>query len=616
MRRLIPILVVLAQPVLAHADHRQGRVRLAEGGVALQRASEMETEDAVPNLPFLPGDRVWTDDGGRAEFQFADGTFLRVDRRTKLDYSSYEDAGNREDRVVLRLWSGTVFLHVGNRAESYAVSLPGGTFETRRAGAYRVDLEQSETRVSVCEGEAVFDGDRRIRVRAGERLRLGLDEQGRPERYDCAEEDDAFAGWDEERDRGERWSGGTPDDLPEEVVPYAPDLGAYGSWSYEADLGNIWRPTVDPGWRPYWNGRWVWTVYGWTWVPSEPWGWAPFHYGRWGFSAHLGWYWIPGNSWGPAWVSWALGSDSVGWCALDRHDRPVLIFERSYRGQAVPRHSVSGVSAWTFVRHRELSSRDLARRRLEPTATLLGSTRILESAHASLTRDLRVTQVERAVPRNVRLKPSPGDTVPELRTDPMTTIPHAVPRRNPESGRPERFSEDASSATRTRERRGRSGDETLDPQPRTEPSNVPPHAVPRRHPESGRPERVEDGSAAPGVRERRPPHSESREEPPARHRDPDRQPSWRPASDGNAREAEPGGERRNPGSAARRERPEPSRSPDREREVLRPLFDPVSRGRQREEGSSARPRSEVPPPSPPRSEGEHSAHRRAKDKDD
>jgi hypothetical protein len=601
MRRLIPILVVLAQPaMLAHADHRQGRVRLAEGGVALQRASEMETEDAVPNLPFLPGDRVWTDDGGRAEFQFADGTFLRVDRRTKLDYSSYEG----EDRILLRLWSGTLALHVGDRAETYAVTLPAGTFETRRAGAYRVDLEQGETSISVCEGEAVFEGDRRTRIRAGERLRLGWDDAGRPERFDCDDEDD-FARWDADRERGDRWSGTVPEDLPEEVVGYASDLSPYGTWSYEAEFGNIWRPRVDPGWRPYWNGRWVWTVYGWTWVPSEPWGWAPFHYGRWGFSAHLGWYWIPGRFWGPAWVSWALGSDSVGWCALDRHDRPVFIFERSYRGQAVPRHSVSGASAWTFVRHRELASRDLARRRLEPTSTLLGSTRILESATASLTRDLRVTHVERAVPRNIRTKPSPGDTVPELRTDPMTTIPHAI-RRNPESGRPERYSEDASSATRPKDRRGRG-----EAQPRTEPSNVIPHPAPRRHPESGRPVRVDDVPAAPPVRERRPPHTEGREEPPARHR----QPTWRPPSDANPREAEPGGERRSPGSSMRRERPEPSRSPDREREVLRPLFDPVSRGRQREEGSSARPRSEAPPPPAPKAEGAH-GRQRAKDKKD
>ena len=41
---------------------------------------------------------------------------------------------------------------------------------------------------------------------------------------DCDEDDD-FARWDAERERGDRWSGALPDDLPEEVAGYASDLG-------------------------------------------------------------------------------------------------------------------------------------------------------------------------------------------------------------------------------------------------------------------------------------------------------------------------------------------------------------------------------------------------------
>ena len=48
------------------------------------------------------------------------------------------------------------------------------------------------------------------------------------------------------------------------------------------DYGPVWTPTVDAGWAPYRDGRWVWEPYwGWTWVSYEPWGWAPYHYGRW-----------------------------------------------------------------------------------------------------------------------------------------------------------------------------------------------------------------------------------------------------------------------------------------------------------------------------------------------
>ena len=105
--RLAAALLVLALPGLAAAedDYRHGRVRDVFGGVTLQRAAEPGAEEALPNLPFLPGDRIWTDESGRAEFQFASGAFLRVDSATKLDYV---DNG---DRVVLRLWSGSLYVH-------------------------------------------------------------------------------------------------------------------------------------------------------------------------------------------------------------------------------------------------------------------------------------------------------------------------------------------------------------------------------------------------------------------------------------------------------------------------------------------------------------------------
>src|SRR5262245_1769008 len=60
-------------------DH--GRLRYLEPGVTLQRATDAGAEEATPNTPFFPGDRVWTDGVGRAEFQFPDGSTLRLDSR-------------------------------------------------------------------------------------------------------------------------------------------------------------------------------------------------------------------------------------------------------------------------------------------------------------------------------------------------------------------------------------------------------------------------------------------------------------------------------------------------------------------------------------------------------
>src|SRR6266699_5106132 len=51
-----------------------------------------------------------------------------------------------------------------------------------------------------------------------------------------------------------------------------------------ADYGYGWQPDVavnDPNWRPYADGYWAYTDYGWTWVSYEDFGWATYHYGRW-----------------------------------------------------------------------------------------------------------------------------------------------------------------------------------------------------------------------------------------------------------------------------------------------------------------------------------------------
>ena len=94
-------------------------------------------------------------------------------------------------------------------------------------------------------------------------------------------------------------------------------LAPYGHWSYTPEYGRVWIPAgVEAGWRPYYDGHWALTDWGWTYASDVPWGWAAYHYGRWGFGLGLGWYWIPGRIWGPAWVSWRYGGGYVAWAPL------------------------------------------------------------------------------------------------------------------------------------------------------------------------------------------------------------------------------------------------------------------------------------------------------------
>lgn len=586
-RMMVLMVLALAAPVRAQEEYRDGRIRYVEPGVMLQRAQEPGTEEALPNMPFLPGDRVWTDGSGRAEFQFADGSITRLDSRSKLDYLEHQE-GRRGERIVLRIWSGGLYVRTrGNRDfPSFEIETPGGVVETEDRGVYRVDVESGETRLTVYDGVATLDsGGRRVSVDAGERTYASRGEEPEsPRRFDREDIDD-FARWDEDREDRQAWAGTSQRYLPEEVDPYAGELDSYGSWYYEAELGHVWRPYVGAGWRPYSDGRWIWTIYGWTWIPYEPWGWAAYHYGRWGYSPALGWYWIPGSAWGPAWVSWSFYGDYVGWCPLGYRDRPVILHEagrreRATKGYAVPRGAApadtatadetTASDAWTFVRKGDLAARDLARHRVAVRAEDLRNIRVIDSPRARLTRELKVADAAPA-PRNIMTKPTLGDNVPELRSDPATTIPLPVPRRKARE-------EDRQDSIRFERQDDRHPTDIRSPR-----SSTPSETRPR-------PER-EIRSA---------PHRDSYE--PARTAPP--APIDHPTDSRTPRTADPPRERE-----PQRMRDSSDRAPARprepEREVLRPFFQPLSEPRSaapRNEPRSTTPRSEPRQVAPPRHE--------------
>jgi len=101
-------------------------------------------------------------------------------------------------------------------------------------------------------------------------------------------------------------------------------LSDYGDWTLVEPYGYVFRPAVSfATWRPYEYGFWVPTdSYGWVWISSEPFGWATYHYGRWFYDEFQGWVWRPGIDWGPAWVTWQMSNQYVGWSPLGSGEGP------------------------------------------------------------------------------------------------------------------------------------------------------------------------------------------------------------------------------------------------------------------------------------------------------
>lgn len=129
-------------------------------------------------------------------------------------------------------------------------------------------------------------------------------------------------------------------------------LAPYGEWvQYPRYYGWVWCPRDVPvEWRPYTDGRWVYTDdFGWVWDSDLPWGWACFHYGRWDWDDDLGWFWVPGYTWGPAWVAWRDAPGYVGWAPL-----PPVVGWRPGLGLALNGFDLDDIPTrrWVFVDER------------------------------------------------------------------------------------------------------------------------------------------------------------------------------------------------------------------------------------------------------------------------
>jgi hypothetical protein len=128
------------------------------------------------------------------------------------------------------------------------------------------------------------------------------------------------------------------------------ELARYGSWVRHPDFSYVWLPgRQGRGWRPYQEGRWLWTdEHGWYWESSEPFAWAVYHYGRWDYDPDLGWFWVPGDTWAPAWVTWHHGGGRTGWAPIAPDRKGFAI--------GVPKRFVPPViESWVFVDDRNFA---------------------------------------------------------------------------------------------------------------------------------------------------------------------------------------------------------------------------------------------------------------------
>ena len=271
---------------------RVARLSFANGTVSFQASGEDQWNQATLNYPLTAGDRVYTDQDGRAELETGN-IAVRVSANTDLTVS------NLNDQIVqLGLSQGTLRVRAYDVREGNSVEIdtPSAALNLLRAGSYRVESypdDNNTTVLFVNSGEVEVNGNGFSEtVHGGQAVKMSGTDQPQVEFIALAGNDD-FDRWSSDRDRYFLSS-----QSRNYVGPYVPgyeDLDHYGSWQSDPDYGQVWYPNaVAVGWVPYRYGHWAWVEpWGWTWIDDAPWGFAPFHYGRW-VAIGPRWGWIPG----------------------------------------------------------------------------------------------------------------------------------------------------------------------------------------------------------------------------------------------------------------------------------------------------------------------------------
>jgi len=312
----VAALAVSAFPAVVNAQDSDdpppeaGRISYITGTVSIQPASSDEWGQAYPNLPVGPGDRIFTDNGGRAEIQIG-RTYVRIGANsdvTLVDASQFN--------INFGVAQGSIRLHSYGLwpRQLVDISTPNGNAEFGEQGDLRVDvLPQDGATVFTNLGQfadITGAGNYRQQLDYGQSLQVSGTNPVYPQWLQPAGPDDLDA-WSQQRDQSmasvASYNYVSPD------IPGAADLDASGDWQAESDYGPMWFPRgVSADWQPYQNGHWInREPWGWVWVEDEPWGYAPFHYGRW-VQYRNRWGWVPGPVhvrpvWSPALVVFAGG---------------------------------------------------------------------------------------------------------------------------------------------------------------------------------------------------------------------------------------------------------------------------------------------------------------------
>jgi hypothetical protein len=292
----LAVAVALFVPQRAAADEddppsRVARLNYTRGNVSFEPAGTDDWVTAVVNRPMTTGDKLWSDNDGRAELHLGSAA-VRLAGNTGFSFLNLDDRTTQ-----IRITEGVINIRVRrlDPDETFEIDTPNLAFSILREGEYKIDVNEAgdATVVTVRDGQGeVTGGGSAYTLHPREIGTFAGIDQLDADIQSFRNGDDDFDRFCNDRNRREDRSQSSRY-VSSDVIGYE-DLDDNGGWRQVPDYGTVWFPhTTIVGWAPYRYGHWAWiSPWGWTWVDDAPWGFAPFHYGRWVTVGGV-WGWVP-----------------------------------------------------------------------------------------------------------------------------------------------------------------------------------------------------------------------------------------------------------------------------------------------------------------------------------
>ena len=291
--------LLLTLPAVADSQARIVRLADVQGSVQINKNTGLGFENAFLNLPITQGAQVKTQERGRAEIEFEDGSTLRLTPNTTVEFSTLglSDSGKRIS--VVNLVEGMAYINwLGKSGDQFSVNFSREKIMLDHAAHFRVETSTEVANLSVFKGNVDVEGAAgKVVV---EKKKTATFNAADNDKYTLANniEEAPLDSWDKEA------SAYHDQYAKNNSSPYGygtSDLNYYGSYSNVAGYGMMWQPYfAGVGWDPFADGAWsFYPGYGYMFASAYPWGWMPYRYGNWMFVGGMGWMWQPGgwNSW-------------------------------------------------------------------------------------------------------------------------------------------------------------------------------------------------------------------------------------------------------------------------------------------------------------------------------